>query len=153
MVNGDVTQYLPDWVEVGVQAYLVGEDPDEASPGEVKCKKLGPSLFELNSMPGQQYRVLFKIEQGSEDWRFTLSWAAKMFNCFRLNMDFQEDRLVMSGEIMHGGKRVPGKLALVKGDGIAKLEFISGLSFLNGEVWSLQTEKPDWNEEEDDDDW
>lgn len=153
MVDGDVTQYFPDWVEIGLQAYLVGGDPEVPSPGEIKIKKMGPSIFELNSMPGQLYRVLFKIQQGSEDWRLTLSWATKMFNCFRTNMDFQEDRLIISGEIMHGGKRVPGKMALVKGDNVTTLEFISGLSFLDGEVWTLTTVKPDWTEDDDDDDW
>jgi hypothetical protein len=152
MSDGDLTKYLPEWAEPGAEAYLVGESPDEPSPGEVKIKKLSPGLIEVNSKPGQGLRVLFKVEQGSETWRFTLSWAAKMFNCFRLNMDFQEDRVVMTGEIMHAGKRTPGMLALVKGDNTSRLEFSTGFAFLNGEYWSLQLDKPDWSDD-DDDDW
>ncbi|MEM0999629.1 MAG: hypothetical protein AAGN35_21405 [Bacteroidota bacterium] len=152
MSDGDLTNYLPSWMEVGEIAYLVTEDYDDPGPGEVKIKKMGPTMMEVKSTITQTPRVLIRIDRGGESWRFILNWSGKMFNCFRLNMDFQEDRVTMSGEVMHGGKRLNGRMIMIKQDNdTTRFEFKNGLDFLNGVFWTLQQEQPEWIEEEDDD--
>ena len=153
MSDGDLTNYLPSWAEPMELVYLVSDDYEEPGPGEVKLKNVGPNKIEIKSTPQQVIRVLFKIERGGENWRFSLSWMAKMFNCFRLNMDFQEDRIVMTGEVMHAGKRTPGRMTMIKqDDDTTRFEFNEGFAFLDDDFWVLSKNKPDWLEE-DDDDW
>lgn len=149
MSTVDITKFFPEWVEAEMTAYLVTDNPDDPGPGEVVFREFEPTILRVISSPREPVRVSVRLQFGNESFNMALSWSGKMFNCPRMKFEVRDNVLLLSGDIMHAGHRLPGQITLTREEKNTRMDLAGGFGFIAGVSWIFQEEAPDWDELDD----